>query len=186
VKKKFVLYTAIFGQPRRFVFPEISDMSVDRFCYTDFDIPEGCGQEIPVRKGRVVQNDFYEVRKTHVDDMMAIEKNRFIKICIPDEIFDNYQYSVYVDCKRPKRIDFEAFLSEMKPGSFFMTGKHRVRNCVYYENEYITKQISHGKVHGRLFEHKGKIYFAGRHNQNRPDTYGHFWAGKTRRHLNSQ
>ena len=27
-------------------------------------------------------------------------------------------------------------------------------------NENITKQISHGKVHGRLFEHKGKIYFA--------------------------
>lgn len=135
--KKFVLYTAIFGSPGRFVFPKISDMSVDRFCFTDLDIESGCYQEIPTRKGRFVQNDFYEIKKVKLDSLIPIMRNRMIKICIPAEIFDNYEYSVYVDCKRPKGVDFERFLSCLKPDSDFMTREHKARNCVYHEGEYI-------------------------------------------------
>lgn len=138
--KKFVLYTAIFGEPGRFTFPEVSSKNVDRFCFTDFDIAEGCHQEIPVRKGRFVQNDFYEIKKMNISDMLPIKKNRMVKILIPDELFDNYEYSVYVDCKRPKRVDFGAFLKSLKPGSDFMTREHKMRDCVYYEGEYVANK----------------------------------------------
>lgn len=140
MKKKFVLYTAVFGDPGRFVFPKVSDMSVDRFCFTDFDIAEGCNQEIPVREGRVVQNDFYEVKKVDLGKSLSIKKNRLFKICIPDEIFKNYEYSVYVDCKRPKRVDFEGFLRSLKRGSDFMAREHRARVCVYNEGDYIIEK----------------------------------------------
>ena len=116
--KKFVLYTAIFGKMGRGVHaPEVSIPDVDRFCFTDLDI----------------KNDFYQIRKMTLDSLVSIRRQRFIKICIPDEIFDNYEYSVYVDCKRASVIDFEWLLGFMEFQSDFVTRQHKTRDCVYDE-----------------------------------------------------
>jgi len=118
--KKFVLYTAIFGRMGRGVHsPEISIPNIDRFCFTDLDI----------------KNDFYQIEKMNLDhiSLISIRQQRFIKICIPDEIFDNYEYSVYVDCKRESVIDFEWLLSFMEPQSDFVTRQHKTRDCIYEE-----------------------------------------------------
>jgi len=116
--KKFVLYTALFGKMGRGVHtPKISISDVDRFCFTDLDI----------------ENDFYQIEKMSLDPLVAVRRQRFVKICIPDEIFDNYEYSVYVDCKRNSVIDFEWLLSFMEPGSDFVTRQHKTRDCVYEE-----------------------------------------------------
>jgi len=132
--KKFVLYTARFGNPGRFNFPEISILDIDKFCYTDLNISKGCHQEIPVRRNQFIKNDFYQVIKMDLNSLAAVRRQRWIKICIPDEIFDNYEYSVYVDCKRPFAIDFEWLLSYLEPQSDFMTRFHRrKRDCIYEE-----------------------------------------------------
>jgi len=125
--KKFVLYTAIFGKMGRGVHtPEISIPDVDRVCFTDLDI----------------KHDFYQIRKMNLDPLVAVRRQRWIKICIPDEIFDNYEYSVYVDCKRESVIDFEWMLDFMESESDFVTRQHKTRDCVYDEGQVcIEKRI---------------------------------------------
>ncbi len=139
--KKFVLYTAIFGEPARFNFPEVCTPNVDRFCFTDFDIKPGIGQAIPVRNGRWIQNDFYQVKKMKLDSLTPVRRNRLVKLCIPDEIFNNYEYSLYVDCKRPFAFDLEQLLRclNANPESDFLIRQHR-RDCVYDEIEYLLKK----------------------------------------------
>lgn len=134
-KKKFVLYTAIFGAPGRFNFAEISNMRVDRFCYTDFSMMKACPQIIPVRKNRHIKNDFYTIKIMKLDHMIAVMRQRSVKILIPDEIFENYEYSAYVDCKRPIEIDFEKCeeLLNEDIDSDFLTRIHNKRDCVYEE-----------------------------------------------------
>lgn len=116
--KKFALYTAVFGKIGRGVHtPEVSIPDVDRFCFTDLDI----------------KSDFYQIRKMNLDPLATVRRQRWIKIRIPDEIFDKYEYSVYVDCKRASVIDFEWLLSFMEPQSDFVTRRHKIRDCVYEE-----------------------------------------------------
>jgi len=123
--KKFVLYTARFGIMRKIHVPEISIPDVDRFCFTDLDI----------------KNDFYQIRRMSLDPLASIRKQRWVKICIPDEIFDNYEYSVYVDCKRASVIDFEWLLSFMESESDFVTRRHKTRDCVYDEGRVCIEKI---------------------------------------------
>ena len=118
--KKFVLYTAIFGKMGRFNIPGVSIPDVDKFCFTDLN----------------VQSHFYQVKEMDLSRLVSVRRQRFIKICIPDEIFDNYEYSVYLDCKRPYSIDFKYLLKCMAPDSDFLTRKHRRRTCVYDEGEF--------------------------------------------------
>jgi len=118
--KKFALYTAIFGRPGRFNIPGVSIPDVDRFCFTDLDI----------------KNSFYQIKKMDLSCLASVRGQRWVKICIPDEIFDNYEYSIYVDCKRPYSIDFDYLLSCMAPNSDFLTRKHRRRTCIYDEGEF--------------------------------------------------
>jgi len=118
--KKFVLYTAIFGRMGRGVHaPMVSIPDVDRFCFTDLDIDD----------------HFYQIKKMNLNHLSpaSIRQQRFMKILIPDEIFDNYEYSVYVDCKRNSTIDFERLLSFMEPQSDIVTRQHKTRDCVYEE-----------------------------------------------------
>ena len=136
--KKFAAYTAAFGRPSRFNIPILSILDVDKFCYTDFDIASGCNQMIPTRKGRSVLNNFYDVRKMELDHLVPIRANRFLKILIPDEIFDNYEYSFYSDSKRPTfdkcAINFDHLINCMGSDSDFLARQHRRgRDCIYEE-----------------------------------------------------
>ena len=128
---KFVLYTAIFGRMGRGVHtPEISIPGVDRFCFTDLDI----------------EGDFYQIEKRKLERLAGVRRQRWAKICIPDEIFDNYEYSVYVDCKRDSVIDFEWLLGFMEPGSDFVTRQHKTRDCVYDEGRVCIEKRKDDKV----------------------------------------
>ena len=118
--KKFVLYTAIFGKMGRFNIPVVSISDADRFCFTDLN----------------VQSHFYQIKKMDLNHLTPIRRQRFVKICIPDEIFDNYEYSVYLDCKRPYSINFNYLLKHMLPGSDLLTRQHRRRSCAYDEGKF--------------------------------------------------
>ena len=155
--KKFVLYTARFGKPGRFNIPGISIPGVDRFCFTDLKVRKGCHQMFPLRKEQSFKNDFYNVVKMNLDHIsnMPIRKQRFVKICIPDEIFDNYEYSAYIDVKRPCAIDFEWILSYMKKNSDFLTRVHPERVCAYKEGEWL---INRGKYDSENIEKQLRFY----------------------------
>lgn len=135
--KKIVLYTGIFGRPGRFNIPKISVSDTDRFCYTDLGVTEGCNQMIPVRNGQFLKNDFYQIKKINLGHLIPVRRNRLIKIMIPEELFNNYEYSLYSDCKRPFSFDFKRILRNLEPGSDFLIRKHRSsRDCAYDEGIY--------------------------------------------------
>lgn len=121
--KKFVLYTAIFGREGRFNIPNISIPDVDRFCFTDLD----------------VKSRFYQIKEMNLNQLLPVMRQRWVKICIPHEIFNNYEYSVYVDCKRPYSVDFDYLLDCMEADSDIATRRHRRRSCVYDEGEFVIK-----------------------------------------------
>lgn len=123
--RKIVLYTAIFGRVNRFLIPQISDMRADRFCFTN----------------KNMKSRFYKIRYMRLRGIRSnVLKQRYIKICIPPEIFNNYEYSIYIDCKRPFHIDFNQLLSALEPGSDFLTRPHRKRSCIYDEGEFCVKK----------------------------------------------
>ncbi len=129
--KKFVIYTAIFGRLGRFKIPNVSISDVSRFCFTDLD----------------VESHFYEIKKMNLNHLLSVRRQRWVKICIPDEIFDNYEYSVYVDCKRPMSVDFDYLLNCMEAESDFLTRPHRRRSCAYDEGMFcIDRKKDHKAV----------------------------------------
>ena len=115
--KKFVIYTAIFGQKCNWKRPVYSDSTIDRFLYTDLGIT----------------NNMYQMKRIKLGHLDSVRRNRFIKICIPDEIFNNYEYSFYMDYKHPVAIDFNYLLNSLMPDSDILITPHRKRDCVYDE-----------------------------------------------------
>ena len=140
--KKFVLYAAVFGKKASFRKPIISGLDMDKVLYTDLP---GLINEDHV---------FYDVRRKNLDNLDQTRRNRFMKINIPDEIFYNYEYSLYMDYKHLTAINFDDMLGQLEPGSDFLITKHKQRDCVYKEGavciernkgnkEEILKQLSH-------------------------------------------
>ncbi len=143
MKKKFVIYTAHFGRAGRYRRHEKSLPNVDMIYFTDVEnVEAGCNKIIPVGKGRTVKNDIYEIRKMNLDFIKdsPIKRQRFVKICIPDEIFDNYEYSVYLDIKRPHFIDLDYTLSCLEEGTDILLARHRERDCAYKEAEFLLRK----------------------------------------------
>ncbi len=119
--KEFAFYTAVFGMLGKSRTPELTAPDTDRFFYTDLDI----------------NDNFYEMKRKDLDHLSPVMRQRFVKICIPDEVFDNYEYSLYIDRKHPIKIDFDYYLSCLESGSDFATRLHRYkrRTCVYEEGK---------------------------------------------------
>lgn len=134
--KKFVIYTAIFGNPGRFNVPKISIPDVDRFCFTDLADENGYILANLIRRNRAIRTDFYQVKRIKYDHLDSVMRQRLVKICIPRELFDNYEYSVYVDCKRPFLVDFDYLLSCLDSQSDIVVRKHQKRDCVYSEGAF--------------------------------------------------
>lgn len=177
--KKFVIYTARFGEPGRFNFPRLTNGDIGGICYTDLDIKEGCNQKIPVLKGRFKQNDFYQMKRMRLKHLMPIRRQRFVKICIPDEIFNNYEYSLYVDCKRPVLVDFNYLLSCLGPESDYALRKHKRRDCAYEEAEWLIKKDKHDTA---MIQRQVEFY----RRENFPSHYGLYWSVMLfRRHTKS-
>lgn len=127
--KKFVLYTAIFGKMGRFNIPNVSIPDVDKICLTDLN----------------VSSNFYKIEKMELNHLISVMRQRWVKICIPNEIFDNYEYSVYVDCKRPYSVDFDYLMSCMEADSDIVTRRHRRRSCIYDEGQFCIEKKKDNK-----------------------------------------
>ena len=143
MKKKFIIYAAVFGKKANFKKPILSDLDTERILYTD--IPERFDPHI-----------FYKVKTMNLDHLSinSVRKNRIVKILIPDEIFDNYEYSFYLDYKHPADINFDYLVNRLEPGSDILVSKHKVRDCIYDEGG---KCIEKGK--GSKDEILKQLYF---------------------------
>ena len=140
--KKFIAYAAVFGKKSNFKMPRPFDMNVERVLYTDLDVFE--------------PHVFYQVKKISLDHMSLnfTRKNRIAKILIPDEIFDNYEYSLYLDYKHPTEADFDHLVNCLEPDSDILVSKHKMRDCIYDEGQ---KCIEKGK--GSESEILEQLYF---------------------------
>lgn len=117
--KKLVIYTGVFGKICRSRIPEVSDQDYDAFCYSDVKI----------------KNDFYEPKIINKRGLDPVRRNRFIKILIPDELFDNYEYSLYVDYKHPIKVDLNWLLKCLGKRRDLLVSCHPKRNCIYEEGD---------------------------------------------------
>lgn len=124
--KKYVLYTDVFGRLGKGRAHDVSTPSVDKICYTDI-------KDFTFRDYQIKQMNL-----SHISPI-PVRQQRYAKVCIPDEIFDNYEYSIYVDRKHPMAIDFNHLLSCLEPGSDFLITKHKNRDCIYDEGEKCIK-----------------------------------------------
>jgi len=124
--KKFVIYTAVFGKASRFRMPKISHRDVEKICFTDLDL----------------EDNFYQKRTMNLTPLISVRAQRFVKICIPDEIFNNYEYSFYLDYKHPTTINFNWLMSHIAYGTDFLAPQHKERDCIYDE---AVKCIKKGK-----------------------------------------
>jgi len=141
--KKFVMYTAHFGRAGRYRRHESSLPNVDKIYFTDVpDVKEGRHHIMPVGKGQLVKNDIYHIKQMDLNHIkgLPILRQRFVKIRIPDEIFNNYEYSVYVDIKRPYSIDFERMLSCLELDTDILLQQHRARDCAYDEGKFLLRK----------------------------------------------
>lgn len=124
--KKLALYTALFGE-----FDELYDPyghrdgmhhfdgdGIDRFYFTDLDM-----------NGKIC----YTVIKKNMDYLSFVKRQRKVKILIPDEVFDNYEYSMWVDSRPKLSIDPYFFLDFLDTD--FLIKTHGSRRCVYDEGK---------------------------------------------------
>lgn len=120
--KKYVLYTAVFGIFGKGRTHDVSTPNVDKICYTD--LKNFTWRDYQVRK----------INLSHISPL-SVRQQRYAKICIPDEIFNNYEYSIYVDLKHPIDVDFDRYASCLEPECDFATRSHRYKRriCVYEE-----------------------------------------------------
>ncbi len=125
--KKFIIYAAVFGKKGNFRKPEMSGPDMEKILYTDLDCFDN--------------HVFYQVKKMNLDhaNLDSTRKNRIVKILIPDEIFDNYEYSLYLDYKHPSEINFKKMLGYLEPGSDMLVTRHPRRDCIYDEGEICAK-----------------------------------------------
>jgi len=121
--KNFIMYAAVFGKKGSFRKPVITGPDMEKILYTDLDCFDN--------------HVFYDVKKMNLDhmDLDSTRKNRIVKILIPDEIFDNYEYSLYMDYKHPTAINFNDLKNRLEPGSDILVTKHPRRDCIYEEGK---------------------------------------------------
>jgi hypothetical protein len=152
--KKIAAYTALFGRYEPLydslghldeTYRFSGEDGVDRFYFTDMDMTN--------------KRISYPIIKKNLDDLPPVKRQRMIKITIPDEIFDNYEYSIWVDSRPKLAVDPHFFMSHLKDETDALFLSHGTRDCVYEEGrtciehrrdarDVILRQLDYYKTQG--------------------------------------
>jgi len=125
--KKLAMYTALFGKfdPLYDPFGHLDGMyhfdgenSIDRFYFTDLNM-----------NGKIS----YTMIKKNLDYLSCVKRQRRVKIKIPDEVFDNYEYSIWVDSR--SKLAMEPYFLLKFLDTDFLIMSHGTRCCVYDEGK---------------------------------------------------
>jgi len=179
--KKLALYTGLFGrhEPEYDPYGHLdntynfsSGNGIDRFYFTDLDM-EG---KIP-----------YTVIKKELGHLSFVKRQRKIKIKIPDEIFDNYEYSLWLDCRPLLAIDPYVLLR--LADTDFLIRSHDYRRCAYDEGKIcvmqnrvsklaVDRQLEHYRSQG--FPTQNGLYHTGfmirKHTKKLKELMNSWWA----------
>lgn len=125
--ERIAVYTALFGNYDKNEAPMIHPENIDYYIITDINIPKNSGWKI-INPSRYLPNK----------EMTNIEKNRFFKM-LPNVVFADYKYSIYVDANVLIVSDLTPMVNAM--GGFPLAMfKHKNRDCVYEEAEACLKK----------------------------------------------
>lgn len=116
-RPKLVIYTGVFDKPDIVYDPVPALPEIDKFCYTNIESLGVSG---------------YQIVPVQLDDAQGRKKQRHIKIFWP-EIFDNYEYSLYLDSNIQLRVDPNVFIDFLLPDSDLLVFRHPSRDCLYSE-----------------------------------------------------
>ena len=134
--KKLAIYTALFGRFESLYDPlghldgthGFGNNGIGRYYFTDLDMED--------------KRISYPVIQKRIDHLPPVRRQRRTKILIPEEIFDNYEYSIWVDSRPKLAVDPYSLLDYLEPDSDILLMKHSDRDCVYDEGRVCVK---HGK-----------------------------------------
>jgi hypothetical protein len=112
-----VVFTGVFGKPDVFLQPAVSLDGVEAVCYTDLDF---------------TGESAYRMIRLDLDSLSPPKRNRRVKICWP-EIFDCFDYSLYVDSNVELLMDPRELIQFLEPGSDIAVFRHPDRDCAYAE-----------------------------------------------------
>ena len=143
--KKIAVFTAVFGNPDKLQIPTIQLPDIDMFCYTDMDYKGDTPYKIVFKK---------------FDGLSPRAKNRKIKVEIPESIFSNYEYSLYLDGNTSLLIDPIKLLDLFEEESDILLGLHPTRDCLYDEGSECIKQFPYMKqsIKAQLKKYKRDNY----------------------------
>jgi hypothetical protein len=117
VSQEMILFTAVFGKPDVLFDPMLPLPEVEKVCFTDLEF---MGQS----RYRMVQVDLSE--------LPPAKRNRRVKIFWP-EIFDSYDYSLYVDSTAEVQVDPRELIRFLEPGSDIALFRAKLWDCLYRE-----------------------------------------------------
>ena len=112
-----VIFTGVFGQTDVFLEPAVPLDDVEAVCYTDLDF---------------VGESTYRMIHVDLDSLSPPKRNRRVKIYWP-EIFDCFDYSLYLDSNVELLVHPREFIQFLETGSDIAVFRHPDRICAYHE-----------------------------------------------------
>ncbi len=125
-KDRIAIYTVITGAYDQIYEPYCLPDNCDYFVFTDEDFDDS----------------FSAWQKKEIPDSLKgfsdVEKNRYLKMH-PQELFDEYRYSIYVDGNIQIVTDLTEYINKLGTVGIG-THLHPVRDCVYEEMQEVVRQ----------------------------------------------
>lgn len=117
--QRIALYTAAFGDYDRVYIPKWSAPNIDYYYISD------------VKPSEISDTQWIDAKRIIPKEISdPIKRNRYVKMK-PDQIFPQYEYSIYIDANIQVFADITSFICESVSGiSVF---QHLRRDCLYYE-----------------------------------------------------
>ena len=142
-----VVFTGVFGKPDVFLQPAVLLDEVEAVCYTDLDF---------------VGESAYRMIHVDLDSLSPPKRNRRVKIYWP-EIFDCFDYSLYLDSSVELRVDPRELIQFLEPGSDIAVFRHPDRDCAYREGRVCVKMglADRGVMHRQLTAYRRARFLPG-------------------------
>lgn len=153
---RIAVYTAVFGNYDTILEPLLTPDNCDFYVFTDQELKN----KNSVWKKKEIPND--------IASLDNVSKNRYLKMH-PHELFDDYEYSIYVDGNIQIISDLTEYINELNELGIGIH-KHKTRNCVYDELEIIVKNGKETRTNA--LKHKEYL-----EQTNMPKNYGLFECG---------
>jgi len=152
-----LIYTAVFSKPDVLFNPTLPLPDIDKLCFTDMELQ---GESA------------YQAVSVQLDDSSGRRCQRRVKLYWPD-IFNNYEYSLYLDSNVTLKADPRRFINMLTAGSDILVFRHCRRDCLYEEaqvcldyglaeQDAIARQLEKYRVEGYPEHHglfQGTIIF---------------------------